>query len=162
MGPANQDATERTKLLLVYTSAPLERDLEIVGDVSVTLFAVTDAPDTDFSARLCVVDEAGVSTNLLEGIVRARYRDSAEHPTPITPGEVYEYRIDLGPVAARIFPGQRLRLQVGSADFPQYDRNLNTGGPFGEESAIAARSATQVVFHNEAHPSRITLPVLAS
>jgi uncharacterized protein len=161
MGPADQDATERTKLVLVYTSEPLTRDLEIVGDVTVTLFAVTDAPDTDFSARLCVVDEAGVSTNVLDGIVRARYRDSLDDPTPITPGEIHEYRIDLGPVATRVLPGQRLRLQVGSADFPQYDRNLNSGGPFGEEPSTAIRAATQVILHNDAHPSRVTLPLLA-
>jgi putative CocE/NonD family hydrolase len=160
MGPADQDATERTKLVLVYTSAPLERDLEVVGDVSVTLHAATDAPDTDFSARLCVADEAGVSTNLLEGIVRARFRESHEQPSPIRPGEVYEYRIDLGPVAVRVTAGQRLRLQVGSSDFPQFDRNLNTGGPFGQEPASAIRAATQTILHNEAHPSRITLPIV--
>jgi putative CocE/NonD family hydrolase len=160
MGPANQDPVERTNFVLVYTSEPLERDLVIAGDVHVTLHAATDAADTDFTARLCLVDTAGVSTNLLEGIVRARYRESAEQPTPIRPGEVYQYRIELGPIAARVPAGYRLRLQVGSSDFPQWDRNLNTGGPFGQESASAGRSAIQVVLHNEAHPSRITLPVL--
>jgi putative CocE/NonD family hydrolase len=160
MGPANQDSMERTKLVLVYTSEPLERDLTIVGDVHVTLHAATDAPDTDFTTRLCVVDAAGVSTNLLEGIVRARYRESAERPTPITPGEVYEYRIELGPIAARVPVGHRVRVQVGSSDFPMFDRNLNTGGAFGQEGPTAGRTAVQVVLHNEAHPSRITLPVL--
>ncbi len=161
MGPADQDATERTKLVLVYTGAPLERDLEVVGDVVVMLHAATDAPDTDFSARLCVVDEAGVSTNLLDGIVRARFRASTKQPEPIRPGQVYEYLIDLGPVAVRVPAGNRLRLQVGSSDFPQWDRNLNTGGTFGEEPASAIRTATQTILHDERHPSRITLPVVA-
>jgi putative CocE/NonD family hydrolase len=158
MGPADQDTTERTKLVLVYTSAPLEHDLELVGDAAVTLYAATDAPDTDFSARLCVVDEAGVSTNLVEGIVRARFRESLEQPTPIRPGEVYEYRIDLGPLAVRLPAGRRLRLQVASSDFPQWDRNLNTGGPCGHEPASAIRAATQTILHNERYPSRVTLP----
>ena len=161
MGPADQDAIERTKLVLVYTSAPLERSLDVIGDVTVTLLAVTDAPDTDFSARLCIVDEAGVSTNLLEGIVRARFRESVDHPSPIRSGEVYEYGIDLGPVAVHVAAGRRLRLQVGSADFPQFDRNLNTGGPFGHEPATAIRAAIQVILHNDAYPSRITLPIVA-
>ncbi len=162
MGPANQDSIERSKFLLVYTSAPLQRDLVVAGDVLVTIHAATDAPDTDFTARLCLVDAAGISTNLLEGIVRARYRESTERPTPIRPGEVYEYRIELGPTAVRVPAGHRLRLQVGSSDFPQFDRNLNTGGPFGQESATSGRSAIQVVLHTAAHPSRVTLPVLPS
>ena len=160
MGPADQDVTERGKLVLVYTGAPLERDLAVVGDVAVTLYAATDAPDTDFSARLCIVDETGISTNLLDGIVRARFRESREQPAPIRPGEVYEYRIDLGPIAVRVPAGHRLRLQVGSSDFPQWDRNLNTGGPTGKEPASAMRSATQVILHDQEHPSRVTLPVL--
>jgi len=160
MGPANQDPVERTKYVVVYTSAPLERDLVIVGDVHATIHAATDAPDTDFTARLCAVDTAGISTNVLEGIVRASYRESAERPTPIKQGEIHEYRIELGPIAVRVPAGHRIRLVVGSSDFPQFDRNLNTGGPFGQESATAGRSAVQVVLHNDAHPSRITLPVL--
>ena len=160
MGPADQDPVERTKLVLVYTSAPLVRDLDVVGDVSVTLHAATDAPDTDFTARLCIVDAAGRSTNLLEGIVRARYRDSAQSPTAITPGEVHEYRIELGPIGVRFPAGSRIRLQVGSSDFPQWDRNLNTGGPFATEGATAGRMALQVVLHNDAYPSRLTLPVV--
>ena len=162
MGPANQDPVERTKYVVVYTSAPLERDLVIVGDVHATIHAATDAPDTDFTARLCAVDTAGISTNVLEGIVRAGYRESAERPTPIRQGEIHEYRIELGPIAVRVPAGHRIRLVVGSSDFPQFDRNLNTGGPFGQESATAGRSAVQVVLHNDAHPSRITLPVLPS
>jgi putative CocE/NonD family hydrolase len=161
MGPADQDATERTKLVLVYTSEPLERDLELVGDAGLVLYAATDAPDTDFSARLCVVDDGAVSTNLLEGIVRARFRESAERPAPVRPGEVYEYRIDLGPVAVRVPSGHRLRLQVGSSDFPQWDRNLNTGGPVGQEPASAIRAATQTILHDERYPSRIVLPVVS-
>ncbi len=161
MGPADQDPTERTRLVLVYTSAPLTADLELVGDARVTLFASTSATDTDFTARLCVVDTSGISTNLVEGIVRARSRDSLERPSPVKPGEVVEYTIELGPVGARIPAGHRLRLQVGSSDFPQWDRNLNTGGPIGKEPASAMRSATQVVLHDQDHPSRLRLPVLA-
>ena len=161
MGPACQEEAERTKNVLVYTTAPLERELDIVGDVTVTVYAASTAPDTDFTARLCVVPENGCSTNLLEGIVRARFRDSLTDPTLIAPGEVYEYRIELGPIGARVAAGARLRLDISSSDFPQWDRNLNTGGPPGGEPASAAVVATQVVLHDRAHPSRVTLPVLA-
>ena len=156
MGPADQGSVERTKLVLVYSSAPLGRDLELIGDVHAVLFAASDAPDTDFTAKLCVVDAGGRSTNLLEGIVRAR----SQQPVPLEPGRVAEYRIDLGPIGVRIAAGERLRIQVSSSDFPQFDRNLNTGGPLGAEPASAARSALQVVLHDSDRPSRIVLPVV--
>jgi putative CocE/NonD family hydrolase len=160
MGPSCQSDAETAKTMLVYTTAPLERDLVLVGDVSATLYAASSAVDTDFAVRLCVVDESGCSRNLQEGIVRARFRDSLSEPTPIVPGTVYRYEIGLGPVGVRVRAGQRLRLDVSSSDFPQWDRNLNTGGPTGGESALASVVATQVVLHDAAHPSSVTVHVL--
>ena len=146
-------------MILVYTSEPLAADIELLGDVSVTLHAATTATDTDFTARLCVVDPDGRSVNLQEGILRARYRRSLSDPEPLVPGEVYELRIELGPVGASVPAGSRLRLDISSSDFPQWDRNLNSGGPPGAESALAAAPATQTVLHDAEHPTRITLPV---
>jgi putative CocE/NonD family hydrolase len=127
----------------------------------VVLFAASTAVDTDFTARLCVVDPDGESTNVSEGVIRARFRESLAAPSPIEPGRVYEYRIRLGPLGVRVPSGYRLRLDVSSSDFPHWDRNLNTGGPLGKESAAAAVVATQTVLHDRAHPSRVLLPVLA-
>ena len=160
MGPADQHAAEASRMMLVYTSDPLAQDLLLVGKAHVTLCAASTAVDTDFTARLCVVDQSGTSTNIQEGIVRARYRDSLSDPSPINPGEVYEYCIDLGSLAVRIPTGSAIRLDVSSSDFPQWDRNLNTGGRIGCEGALAALIATQTVLHNERYPSRVSLPVL--
>lgn len=160
MGPADQAAAERSKGMLVFTSPPLESDLVLVGDVSATLYAASTAVDTDFAVRLCVVDPTGRSTNIQEGIVRARFRESTVDPAPLTPGEVYEYRIDLGPVGVRIPAGHRLRVDVSSSDFPLWDRNLNTGGPHGSEGLTAGIPATQALLHARNHPSRVTLPVI--
>jgi putative CocE/NonD family hydrolase len=159
MGPADQEPYEASKMVLVYTSEPLERELVLLGDAAVELFASSTALDTDFTARLCVVGRDGVSTNLKEGILRARFRDSLARPAPLVPGEVYGLRIDLGPVGVRLEPGERLRLDVSSSDFPQWDRNLNTGGPLYTEPASAAVVATQAVFHDSTRPSRLLLPV---
>ena len=100
------------------------------------------------------------SINLQEGIIRARYRESLSRPTPITPDEVYAYRIELGPTAYLFHAGHRLRVQVSSSDFPQWDRNLNTGGQPGTEGAAHARVATQIVLHEGSYASRITLPIV--
>ena len=159
MGPADQHRAEVSRMILVYTSEPLAADIELLGDVSVTLHAATTATDTDFTARLCVVDPDSRSVNLQEGILRARYRRSLSDPEPLVPGEVYELRIELGPVGACVPAGSRLRLDISSSDFPQWDRNLNSGGTPGAESALAAAPATQTVLHDAEHPTRITLPV---
>jgi putative CocE/NonD family hydrolase len=160
MGPADQAEVEVLNGVLVYTSPPLEEDLTIIGPVSATLYAATSASDTDFTAKLCDVSPEGGSTNIQEGIVRARYRESLSDPKPVTPEEVYEYKIDLGPTAYVFKAGHRIRVQVSSSDFPQWDRNLNTGGPLGAEGAAQARVATQTVLHDSDHPSRVTLPVV--
>ncbi len=160
MGPADQHRTEVSRMVLVYTSDPLPGDVELVGDVTVTLHAATTARDTDWTARLCVVDRAGVSTNLQEGILRARYRNSLSVPEPIVPDRVHEYTIDLGPVGAFVTAGSCLRLQVSSSDFPQWDRNLNTGGPVLAEPAFNGTLATQTVLHDAFHPSRVRVPMI--
>ena len=144
-------------MVLVYTSAPLPAAANLVGDVEVTLYAASTAADTDFTARLCTVDPEGLSTNLVEGIIRGRHRDSLSVATLMTPGDVYEFHIELGPVGAYIPAGWRLRLDIASSDFPQWDRNLNTGGPPFRENVLAAKLATQTVLHNQSHPSRVSL-----
>jgi putative CocE/NonD family hydrolase len=160
MGPADQGAVEGLNGVLVYTSAPLERDLLVVGPVQLELYAASSAPDTDFTAKLCDVSPTGQSINVAQGIVRARYRESLSAPQLLTPGEVTRYRIDLGPTAHAFRRGHCIRLQVSSSDFPHWDRNLNTGGPFAEEGLSAARVATQLVLHQDGFASRLLLSVL--
>jgi uncharacterized protein len=160
MGPADQSEREQWHSVLVYTSEPLSMDMLLVGDASLMLYAATDVLDTDWTARLCMVDESGISTNIQEGIVRARYRESLSEPVLLEPDRVYAYIIELGPVGIRIAAGQRIRLQVSSSDFPQWDRNMNTGGPLGHEGIVESRVATQVVLHDSDHPSHLVLPVM--
>jgi len=161
MGPVDQRATESLNSILVYTSEPLPEALELIGDVSVTLFAATSAVDTDWTARLCEVFPDGRSINLQEGIVRARYRDSLTEPSLLEPDRVYLYEISLGPVGVRIAAGNRLRVAIASSDFPQWDRNLNTGGPLFGEGLIEAVVARQTVLHDSEHASYVTLPVVS-
>jgi putative CocE/NonD family hydrolase len=160
MGPADQAEREQWHAVLVYTTELLPEDIVLIGEASLVLYAATDVLDTDWTARLCVVDELGISTNIQEGIVRARYRDSLSNPTLLEPDRVYEYTIELGPIGIRIPAGHRIRLQVSSSDFPQWDRNMNTGGPLGQEGIVESCVATQVVLHDSDHPSHLVLPVV--
>jgi uncharacterized protein len=160
MGPSNQAAVEQSNGVLVYTSSPFEREALIVGDVELLLYAITDAVDTDWSARLCLVDQNGESTNLLEGIVRAQFRDSLERPTRLEPNRLYKYHLDLGAIGLMVKSGECLRLDIASSDFPQWARNMNTGVLEFDEGLSSACVATQVVLHSVDYPSHLKLPIV--
>ena len=132
--------------------------LEVTGPLAVTLFAASSAPDTDFTAKLVDVRPDGFAQNLADGIVRARYRNSRETPTPLTPDEVSRFTIDLWATSHVFLPGHRIRVEISSSNFPRFDRNLNTG----EDQATATRwqTARQTVFHDPRYPSHIVLPVI--
>jgi putative CocE/NonD family hydrolase len=131
-----------------------------MGPVTATIFVACDAPDTDVTVKVCDVDERGRSVNVCGGILRARYRHSFSEPTLLEDGEIAEYQVELGPTAMTFGVGHRIRVQVSSSDFPQFDRNLQTGGPLFEEGPTAARIATQTVFHERGLESRVMLPIV--
>ena len=158
MGPRDQQPVEWRPDVLVYTSAPLQADLEVTGPVGMTLHAASDAPDTDFTAKLVDVHPDGTAINVAQGIVRARYRDSWEAPSLLEPGSIQAYRIDLWSTSNCFREGHRVRLEIASSNFPQFDRNPNTGSPFGQDAVL--RKARQTVYHDSEHPSHILLPVV--
>ncbi len=162
-GPYDQRAVEARPDVLVYRSAPLERDTEVTGPITVRLWAVSSAPDTDFVARLTDVFPDGRSINLTDGIVRARYRrltqsDQGEAPSLIEPGRPYEYVIDLWATSNVFQKGHRIGLQITSSCFPRWDRNPNTGHPFGTDAALQV--AHQEILHDGEHPSHVVLPLV--
>src|SRR5262249_34906727 len=157
-GPRDQRPVEGRHDVLVYSSAALDRELEVTGPVKVVLHAASDAPDTDFVAKLIDVYPDGRAYNLAEGIVRARYRESLSQPKRMEPGTIYEMSIGLVGTSNVFLPGHRVRLDITSSHFPQFDRNPNTGEPFGMNDKV--RIANQAVHHSSAHPSHIVLPVI--
>lgn len=157
-GPVDQRPVETRHDVLVYTSDYLERPVDVTGPVKVVLQAASDAPDTDFVARLVDVYPDGKAYNMAEGLLRARYRESLSRPRPLEPGRVYEMTIDLVGTSVVFQPGHRIRVSVTSSHFPQFDRNPNTGEPFGQSARV--RVANQSVYATPAHPSHIVLPVI--
>ncbi len=157
-GARDQQPIERRDDMLVYTSAPLERDLEVTGPVTVKLWAASSAPDTDFVARLVDVHPDGFAHNLTDGIIRARYRHGVHSPELLEPGKAYEYTIDLWATSNLFKAGHRIRLDITSSNFPRWDRNPNTGHQIGADAEM--QSATQTILHNREHPSHVLLPVV--
>jgi uncharacterized protein len=158
IGPYDQRAVERRSEVLVYSTRPLRRPAEVTGPITVTLYASSSARDTDFTAKLLDVHPDGRAINLNDGIQRARYRISTERPKLIRPGRVYRYRINVWPTSNLFKPGHRIRLEISSSNFPMYDRNPNTGEPFGQSARL--RTARQRIYHDPRHPSRVTLPLV--
>lgn len=144
--------------VLIYSTPPLAEEIEVIGPVKLILFAASSAPDTDFTARLIDVAPNGYAANLCEGIVRARYRDTARRSTLMEPGRPYQFTIDLVATSNLFQRGHRIRLEVSSSNFPHFDRNLNTGGPVAESSE--PRVARQTVFHDSSLPSHLLLPII--
>ena len=150
--------------MLTFATAPLERDLEVTGPVTVRLWIASDSPDTDFTAKLIDVHPPnedypkGFAMNLTEGILRCRYRDSWERPSPMMPGEIYPVTIELFPTGNLFIRGHRLRLDIASSNFPHFDINPNSGEP--EGAMEHPRAARNRVYVDADRPSHIVLPVI--
>jgi uncharacterized protein len=158
-GIQEQSNIERRDDVLCYTTPELQNDVEVTGPLSLHLFAATSARDTDFTARLIDVYPNGWAYNVINGgIIRARYRKSLFKPELVTPGEVNEYVINLEAVSQLFRKGHRIRIDVASSNFPEYDRNMNTGNAIGEDArGIIAK---QTIFHDSRYASYIDLPVI--
>jgi len=157
-GPFDQSRIEKRSDVLCYTTPELTEELEVTGPLMLHLFASTSARDTDFTARLIDVHPDGSAYNVSEGCIRARCRKSVLHPEPVTPGEVYEFVIDLAATSIVFGRGHRIRIDVSSSNFPRIDRNMNTGNPFGEDTE--GIPAVQTVYHQPEYASYIELPVI--
>ena len=157
-GPFDQRKVEERSDILVYTSAPLKESAEVTGPVHVILYASSSASDTDFTAKLVDVCPDGTAWNLTDGIIRARYRNSSKNPVLIEPGKVYRYDIDLWVTSNVFLKDHCIRLEISSSNFPRFDRNPNTGHPFGKDAEVI--TAQQEVYHSIEYPSYIVLPVI--
>ena len=156
-GAYDQRLVETRADVLVFTSEPLEKDVTVIGKVTASIWATSDAVDTDFVVRVCDVTPDGTSWNIVDGIVRAQYRDGYDNPTLIEPGTPYLYNIDLWSTANTFRKGHRIRVHVTSSNFPRWDANPNTGTPFSSSTGIVA---TQTIHHDPEHPSSFTLPIV--
>jgi putative CocE/NonD family hydrolase len=150
--------------VLVFQTEPLTADVEITGPIQARLHIACDRTDTDFTLKLIDVYPPsadypdGFAMNLTDGIARARYRKSWEHPEPLAPGEPDEVVIDAFPTSNLFKAGHRIRIDISSSNFPHFDVNPNTGGP--EGAGGAGLIARNTLFVDAARPSRVILPII--
>ena len=148
-GYAIQDAIERRADVLSFSTSPLVADTEVTGSIKAILYVSSDAPNTDFTAKLVDVHEDGNAWNVSDGIVRRSYRGS---------DEVEKIEIELWPTSMVFMRGHRIRLEVSSSNYPRYDRNPNTGKDIATETHPCA--AAQTIYHSKAFPSHLVLPII--
>ncbi len=145
---------------LVYHSAPLEEDVEISGNIKLLAWISIDVPDTDIGAAVYEITLDGTSILLTEDLIRARYRESLIEEKLVNPGEINRYLFDgFTFFSKRLAKGSRIRLLLKSPNSIYLQKNYNSGGIIAEESGKNARTATVTVYHDEAHPSYLDLPV---
>jgi putative CocE/NonD family hydrolase len=100
----------------------------------------------------------GTAMPISEGILRARFREGLDKIRLLSPGEIYEYDIELTGTANVFKAGHRIRVDITSSNFPQFDRNPNTGEPLGSSSRM--QIANQTIHHGAGRLSHILLPVV--
>ncbi len=150
--------------VLSFETEPLTEDVAVVGPITVELFVASDAPDTDFTAKLVDVYPpskdypTGYALNITDGIIRCRYRKSFEKPEPIAKGEVFKVTIEPFATANLFAKGHRIRVDISSSNFPKYDINPNSYAPEGR--GRTSQVARNTVFCDGARPSAIRLPII--
>jgi hypothetical protein len=149
--------------VVVFQTAPLAEDVTVIGPISVTLYASTNAKDTDFTAKLVDVYPSsadwpsGFDLNITDAIVRGRYRATRDHAVLLEPGKVYPFTIAPFPTANVFKKGHRIRVDISSSNFPRFDANPNTGEPLGKNRRV--QTADNTIWHDTVRPSHIVLPL---
>ena len=157
-GFRDQRAIEMRHDVLVYTTEPLVRDVEVTGPVTATLYVSSSVPDTDFAVKLVDVYPDGTAMYLQEGYLRARYRQGFDRKVFMEPGEIYEIPIVVESIGNLFQKSHRIRIEVTSSNFPRFDRNMNTGGNnYDETEWVVAKNK---IHHAGEHASYVTLPIV--
>lgn len=159
-GQCDQRRLDGRTDVLRFVSEPVAADVDVVGPVRLTLFASTSAADTDWTGKLVDVYPDGRALNVVDSIVRARYREPGREAL-LEPDRPHEFVLELGSTAQRFAAGHRIRLDVSSSNFPKFDRNPGTGGSSATTPESAFVEARQAIFHDPRNPSRLELPVVA-
>lgn len=156
MGARDHGAADRRSL--TYTTPPLDKDVEVTGLPKVEFYASSTAVDTDWVVTITDVYPDGYSQILRENILRARYRDGDQKPALMDPGTVYKFAIEMYPISNLFKRGHRIRIALTSSSFPKWYPNGNTGKELDKD--MPGVVATNTIYHDAAHPSRVVLPII--
>lgn len=165
IGPQDQrKCGEGREDVLKFATAPLSEPLEVAGRVTVRLYVSSDAPDTDFTAKLVDIypEPDGREINVLDSVRRVKYRETLKHPLPplTGPDQIVVLDIDLWSTCIVFNKGHRIGLHISSSNYPRFEINPNTGADYPEKDA-PMRIAHNQVHCDATHPSALLLPTRA-
>ena len=149
--------------VLTFDSAVLQEDTEVTGPITARIFVSCDCRDVDLWTRLLDVAPDGTAINLMSpglDVQRASYRDLARGRQLLSPGEVYELKLDKLITSNVFLQGHRIRLQISASFSPNFSRNLQSGNS--EANSAEIRKAKIRVFHDASHPSQVLLPIVSN
>jgi putative CocE/NonD family hydrolase len=156
----DQTAVELREDVLVYSSDVLKEGISLTGEIKVVAYVSSTTPDADLAMKLVDVYPNGKAFNVSDTMLRLRYREGFGKTVLMRPGEVYRVELS-GMMTSNYFgPGHRLRIHIAGANFPLYERNLQTGGRNYEDTQ--PRVASISVHHDPGRASFIEFPVAAS
>ena len=159
VGPHDNRALAARSDVLVFDSAPLERDTEATGPIVAEIHLSCDAPDTDLWVRLLDVAPDGTAYNLMSPgaeVLRASYRNGGHEL--LEPGRVYLLTLDHLMTSNVFSKGHRIRVQISASLWPDFSVNPQTGAR--ETISGETRRARITIHHDATYPSRIVLPVV--
>ncbi len=159
-GPLDQRPLKNRADILRFASAPLEKPLEIAGQVLVELFVDSDVADTTFMAKLIDVYPNGYEALMLDSAIMARYWNGFDAPSPLKKGEIHSLTIDLFSTALVFDAGHRVAVHIASSNSPRYEVHPNSYEPANsyDESPVANNS----VHVSSRYPSRLILPAVGA
>jgi uncharacterized protein len=172
-GPNNQPDPARR--VLTFSTAPLDRDLEIAGPIKLALYGSSTCNDMDFFVKLSEQmpqspEDRAKDLNpayfwITKGWLRASQRaldpqKSTEmepyhthtNPEPIEPGKIYRFDISVEPMAHRFKKGSRVRLEIVNGDSAITDMLWT-------HYFIPSKIGTDTIYHSAKYPSALTLPI---
>jgi len=159
----DQHLIEQRKDVLVYTTSVINEPIDVIGTVTMELYAKSDARDTDFVVNLVDVYPDGKAIRLgplNTGIIRARYRNGFGKAQLLIPGKIEQYKILLHDIGHTFQSGHKIRLEVSSSAYPQILPNQNTGNSV--ETDVEWKVAQQTIYHTKEFPSALVLPVFSN
>jgi predicted acyl esterase len=161
-GPMDQRAIEHRPDYLRFESQTLTENVAVAGNIKMELFAATDGADTDFIVKLVDVYPDGYEAIILDGPIRARYRNGRlpDDVKMMTPNIPEKLTIDMWETAITFEKGHKIAVHIASTASTKFEVNPNTGEPFGQKPTMAPRIATNLIYFDKDHPSAMVLPVI--
>lgn len=160
-GPYDQRPVSGRADVLKFITAPLSAPLEATGPFKVKLYVSSDAPDTDFTAKVVDVypDANPREILMLDSIQRVKYRNGYANPAPVLqPSDVVEITIDLGHISWIFDTNHRIGVQVSSSNYTRFEVNPNNGQELPGQG-LPSRVANNTVYMSSAYPSALIIPV---